>query len=163
MQVLQNENEIEENSKLFLLRPSEFLECQKVFKNRVFSFINAPIRAFRNFQWCDSLNQGLWKENPVNKLIFNATKTKHRVFWIALAIAISIFFISNNVVNCYKLIFLFSLLFGAQQDIMCQLKDHQNTFKTGQRVPTGILGQGTPKRQRPTHQVRSPLIGLTGS
>lgn len=23
----------------------------------------------------------------------------------------------------------------------------------GQRVPTGILGQGTPKRQRPTHQV----------
>lgn len=39
---------------------------------------------------------------------------------------------------------------------MCQLKTHLNTSKMGQqgqRVPTGILGQGTPKRQRPTHQV----------
>lgn len=44
----------------------------------------------------------------------------------------------------------------AIQDIMCQLKTHLNTLKMGQqgqRVPTGILGQGTPKRQRPTHQV----------
>lgn len=35
---------------------------------------------------------------------------------------------------------------------MCQL--HLNTWKMGQqRVQAGILGQGTPKRQRPTHQV----------
>ncbi len=30
----------------------------------------------------------------------------------------------------------------------------------GQKVPTGILGQGTPKRQRPTHQVNQIFISF---
>lgn len=39
-----------------------------------------------------------------------------------------------------------------KQEIICQLKMHQHTFKTGQRVPMGIFTEWMhKKRQRATH------------